>query len=60
MSRNPMGGALIGKSSLLEIDAREFVSSHTACYTTPANALSARLQKNGLFLGTFTVFISVP
>ena len=50
-----MGGALIGKSRLLEIDAREFVSNHTDCCTTPANALSAHLQKNGFFLGTFTV-----
>ena len=57
-----MGGALIGKSTvdLLEIDARKFVSSHTDCYTTPANALLAHLQKNGLFLGTFTEIISVP
>ena len=54
MSRNPMGGALIGKSRLLEIDAREFVSSHTDCYTAPANALSAHLQENSLFLGTVT------
>lgn len=55
-----MGGALIGKPRLLEIDAREFFSSHTACCTTPANALSAHLQKNGFFLGTFTEIISVP
>ena len=53
-----MGGALIGKSRLLEIDAREFVSSHTDCGTTPANALSAHLQENGFFLGTFTGMIS--
>ena len=44
-----MGGALIGKSRLLEIDAREFVSSHTDCYTTPANAQSAHLQKTASF-----------
>ena len=49
MSRNPMGGALIGKSRLLEIDAREFVSSHTDCCRTPANALSAHVQKNASF-----------
>ena len=49
-----MGGALIGKSRLLEIDAREFVSNHTDCCTTLANALSAHLQKNGFFLGTIT------
>lgn len=55
-----MGGALIGKSRLLEIDAREFVSSHTDCCTTPANALSAHLHENGFFLGTITEIISVP
>ena len=55
-----MGGALIGKSRLLEIDAREFVSSHTDSCTTPANALSAHLQENGFFLGTVTEIISVP
>ena len=51
MSRNPTGGALIGKSRLLEIDAREFVSSHTDSCTTPANALSAHLQEKRLLSG---------
>ena len=55
-----MGGALIGKSRLLEIDARE---SLVATQIAAPHQLTHRqhtCRKTGLLLGTFTATMSVP